>query len=96
MNMKNPYSNGHSSAISSNPCTLGYCVNNITIHLGSYATNLYSIKTQKISINKYRYYLDTDKDKLPKIWSDVTPVTFTGCKNTWEASSNKRIMKLHG
>ena len=78
MNMKNPYSTT-SSAISSNPCTLG-TVSITSPSKGSYATNIYSTKTQKISSTNIGTIWTPIQTNAKNTW---TPVN-TGCKNTWK------------
>ena len=78
MNMKNPYSTT-SSAISSNPCTLG-TVSITSPSKGSYATNIYSTKTQKISSTNIGTIWTPIQTNAKNTWTQVN----TGCKNTWK------------
>ena len=77
MNMKNPYSTS-SSAISSNPCTLG-TVSITSQSKGNYSINVYSTKTQKISSANMGTIWTPVKTNVTNTW---TPVN-TGCRNTW-------------
>ena len=77
MNMKNPYST-KSSAISSNPCTLG-TVSITTPSKGNYSLNIYSPKTQKITSTNIGTIWTPIKTNASNTWTQVN----TGCKNTW-------------
>ena len=77
MNMKNPYSI-NSSAISSNPCTLG-TVSITTPSKGNYSVNVYLPKTQKISSINIGTIWTPIKTNAKNTWTQVN----TGCKNTW-------------
>jgi type IV pilus assembly protein PilA len=77
MNMRNPYST-KSSAISSNPCTLG-TVSITTLSKGNYAINMYSPKAQKISSINIGTIWTPIKTNASNTWTQVN----TGCKNTW-------------
>ena len=77
MNIKNPYST-NTSAISSNPCTLG-TVSITTPSKGNYSINVYSPKTQKISSTNIGTIWTPIKTNAKNTWTQVN----TGCKNTW-------------
>ena len=77
MNIRNPYS-AKSSAISSNPCTLG-TVSITTPSKGNYAINMYSPKAQKISSINIGTIWTPIKTNASNTWTKVN----TGCKNTW-------------
>jgi type IV pilus assembly protein PilA len=77
MNMRNPYST-KSSAISSNPCTLG-TVSITTPSKGNYSLNIYSPKTQKITSMNIGTIWTPIKTNAKNTWTQVN----TGCKNTW-------------
>ena len=77
MNMKNPYST-KSSAISSNPCTLG-TISITTPSKGNYSLNMYSPKAQKITSTNIGTIWTPIKTNASNTWTQVN----TGCKNTW-------------
>ena len=77
MNIRNPYST-KSSAISSNPCTLG-TVSITSPSKGNYAINMYSPKAKKISSINIGTIWTPIKTNASNTWTQVN----TGCKNTW-------------
>ena len=77
MNTRNPYSI-KSSAISSNPCTLG-TVSITTPSKGNYSINMYIPKTQKITSTNMGTIWTPIKTNAKNTWTQVN----TGCKNTW-------------
>tara|TARA_B100001741_G_C16151997_1_gene413965 strand:- start:12 stop:575 length:564 start_codon:yes stop_codon:yes gene_type:complete len=77
MNIRNPYS-AKSSAISSNPCTLG-TVSITSPSKGNYAINVYSPKSKKISSINIGTIWTPVKTYASNTWTQVN----TGCKNTW-------------
>ena len=78
LRFKNPY-NPSSSAISSNPCTLG-TVSITSPSKGAYSLNYYSSSAKKITTAHIGTTWVPVKISVNNIW---TPVN-TGCKNTWK------------
>ena len=78
LRFKNPY-NPSSSAISSNPCTLG-TVSITSPSTGAYSLNYYSSLAKKITTTHIGTTWVPVKISVNNIW---TPVN-TGCKNTWK------------
>ena len=78
LGIKNPYKTS-SSAISSNPCTLG-TVSITSPSTGAYSLNYYSSLAKKITTAHIGTTWVPVKISVNNIW---TPVN-TGCKNTWK------------
>ena len=78
LRFKNPY-NPSSSAVSSNPCTLG-TVSITSPSKGAYSLNYYSSLAKKITTAHIGTTWVPVKISVNNIW---TPVN-TGCKNTWK------------
>ena len=78
LRIKNPYKTS-SSAMSSNPCTLG-TVSITSPSTGAYSLNYYSSLAKKITTTHIGTTWVPVKISVNNIW---TPVN-TGCKNTWK------------